>query len=115
MRKENSTNTINKRAFTKGCPLTATLIAIGGRWKVIIMWQLKGGTLRYNEIKKGIPNISEKMLIQQLKDLIQNGWVLKKDYNEMPPRTEYSLTKKGKSFLPIMEEIYKWGVKNKMG
>ena len=114
MKKENSTNSINKKAITNGCPLTSTIIAIGGRWKIIIMWQLKDNTLRYNEIRKAIPNITEKMLIQQLKELMQSGWINKKDYNEIPPRTEYSLTKLGKSFVPIMEDIYNWGIKHKI-
>ncbi|MFN4316168.1 MAG: winged helix-turn-helix transcriptional regulator [Chitinophagaceae bacterium] len=114
MRKINSTNHINERAITNGCPITSTVLAIGGRWKIIILWQLKDGSLRYNEIKKSIPNISEKMLIQQLKELMKSGWVDKKDYHEVPPRTEYSLTKLGKSFIPILESIYKWGIKNQI-
>lgn len=90
------------------------MIAIGGRWKVIIIWQLKDGALRYNEIRKAIPNISERMLIQQLKELMKSAWVTKKDYNEIPPRTEYSLTKLGKSFMPILENIYLWGTENQI-
>lgn len=112
MRKANSTNHLNEKAITNGCPITSTVVAIGGRWKIIILWQLKDGSMRYNEIRKAIPKISEKMLIQQLKELMQSGWVFKKDYNEIPPRTEYSLTKLGKSFMPILEDIYDWGTKN---
>lgn len=100
--------------MTVNCPITATMLVIGGRWKVIILWQLKDGALRYSEIRKAIPNISEKMLTLQLKELMQNGWVNKKDYNEIPPRTEYSLTKLSKSFIPILENIYQWGTKNKI-
>jgi len=114
MRKTNSTNHINQKAITNGCPITSTVLAIGGRWKIIILWQLRERSLRYNELKKAIPNISEKMLIQQLKELIQSGWVDKKNFNEIPPRTEYSLTKLGKSFMPILKEIYAWGIKNKI-
>lgn len=112
MRKTNSTNHINEKAITDGCPITSTVIAIGGRWKIIILWQLKNGALRYNEIRKAIPNISEKMLIQQLKELIKSNWVDKKDYNEIPPKTEYALTPLGVSFMPILEHIYEWGVQN---
>lgn len=114
MRKVNSTNHINEKAITTNCPITSTVIAIGGRWKIIILWQLKAGALRYSEARKAIPNISEKMLTQQLKELVESGWVSKKDYNEIPPRTEYSLTKTGKSFIPILESIYTWGTKNNM-
>ena len=79
MAKENSTNQLNKKAFTMNCPITSTVLAIGGRWKIIILWQLKDGAMRYNEIRKSIPAISEKMLIQQLKELMQSGWVDKRD------------------------------------
>lgn len=112
MRKENSTNRLNEKAITINCPITSTVLAIGGRWKIVILWQLKNGTLRYNEIRKAIPNISEKMLIQQLKELMQSGWVDKKDFNVIPPRTEYSLTELGNSFMPILENIYNWGTEN---
>jgi DNA-binding HxlR family transcriptional regulator len=111
-RKENSTNRINEKAITKGCPITSTVLAIGGRWKLIILWQLRDRSLRYNELRKAIPNISEKMLVQQLRELMESNWVSKKDYNEIPPRTEYSLTKLGKSFVPILQNIYTWGVKH---
>ncbi|MGA0557529.1 winged helix-turn-helix transcriptional regulator [Larkinella sp. VNQ87] len=112
MRKENSTNRLNEMAITNNCPITSTVVAIGGRWKIIILWRLNDGPLRYNEIRKAIPNISEKMLIQQLKELVASGWVDKKDYNEIPPRTEYTLTTLGKSFIPILERIYQWGMEH---
>jgi DNA-binding HxlR family transcriptional regulator len=114
MRKQTSSYSVNEKAMTSGCPITSTVQAIGGRWKIIILWQLKNGSLRYNEIRKAIPNISEKMLIQQLKELMQGGWVSKKDFQEIPPRTEYSLTKLGKSFVPILRKIYDWGIANKI-
>lgn len=114
MRKTSSSNYHNELAITAKCPITSTMLAIGGRWKLIIIWHLSNGALRYNEVRKAIPNISEKMLIQQLKDLEKDGWVLKKNYNEIPPRTDYSLTKLGKSFVPILKNIYSWGVKHKI-
>ncbi|MBC7887312.1 MAG: helix-turn-helix transcriptional regulator [Ferruginibacter sp.] len=114
MRKISSSNYNNEISITQKCPITSTMLAIGGRWKLIIIWHLRKGALRYNGVKKAIPNISEKMLIQQLKDLENDGWVVKKNYNEIPPRTDYNLTKLGKSFLPILENIYSWGVKNKI-
>ncbi len=114
MRKLNSTNHINEKIITEKCPITSTMLAVGGRWKLIIIWHLRVETLRYNEIRKAIPNISEKMLIQQLKELIMSGWVLKNDFKEIPPRTEYSLTNLGKSFVPILNSIYEWGNENKI-
>ncbi|MFN3381477.1 MAG: winged helix-turn-helix transcriptional regulator [Runella zeae] len=112
MRKINSTNHFNEMSITQGCPITSTMLAIGGRWKLIILWHLRTEALRYNEIKRAIPNVSEKMLIQQLKELVQSGWVDKKDYGEIPPRTEYRLTDLGKSFVPILESIYDWGIEH---
>lgn len=112
MRKLNSSNHINEQAITQGCPITSTVVAIGGRWKIIILWQLRNGALRYNEIRKAIPNVSEKMLIQQLKELTASKWIDKKVYHVIPPRTEYRLTKLGKSFMPILKSIYRWGLAN---
>jgi DNA-binding HxlR family transcriptional regulator len=114
MRKVNSTNHINEKVITEKCPITSTMLAIGGRWKLIIIWQLRNNSLRYNELKKNIPNISEKMLIQQLKELKESGWLSKKDFKVIPPKTEYSLTELGKSFIPILKSIYKWGTENKI-
>ncbi len=114
MRKENSTNSLNRKQMTTGCPITATVTAIGGRWKIILLWQLREGPKRYGEIKKAVPAISEKMLTQQLKELMESGWVQKKDYQEIPPRTEYRLTKLGASFMPILQNIYQWGTRHKI-
>jgi DNA-binding HxlR family transcriptional regulator len=112
MRKLSSSNYNNEITFTQDCPITSTMLAIGGRWKLIIIWHLRKNALRYSQLKNSIPNISEKMLIQQLKELQTDGWVVKKNYNEIPPRTDYGLTKLGKSFIPILENIYRWGIKN---
>lgn len=112
MRKETSTNFINEQSITDDCPIAATLKAIGGRWKLIILWNLREQPLRYKVLQRCIPNISEKMLTQQLGVLVEDGWVAKKDYGEIPPRTEYSLTELGQSFLPILNHIYAWGTEN---
>lgn len=112
MRKETSTNFINEQSITDDCPIASTLKVIGGRWKLIILWNLRGQPLRYKALQRSIPSISEKMLTQQLGVLIEDGWVLKKDYGEIPPRTEYSLSELGKSFIPILDHIYQWGMEN---
>ena len=112
MRKETSTNFINEQSITDDCPIAATLKAIGGRWKLIILWNLREQPLRYKVLQRSIPNISEKMLTQQLSVLVEDGWVIKKDYGEIPPRTEYSLTELGQSFIPILDHIYVWGTEN---
>jgi DNA-binding HxlR family transcriptional regulator len=114
MRKASSTNFVNEKSITEKCPITSTMLAIGGRWKLVLIWQIRDKALRYNEIKKAVPNIKEKMLIQQLKALMESGWIEKKDYQEIPPKTEYFLTPLGKSFIPILESIYDWGTEHQI-
>ena len=88
--------------------------AIGGRWKLVIIWNLKDGPRRYGELRRAIPNISEKMLTQQLKGLMESNWVNKHDFQEIPPHTEYRLTGLGQSFVPILRKIYEWGIENRI-
>lgn len=93
----------------KNCPLHKTMKVIGGKWKILILWTLQGERLRTSEIKRRLPGISQKMLIQQLRELEQDNIVLRKVYPVVPPKVEYYLTKKGvevKSLLLLME---KWG------
>lgn len=78
----------------------------------MLLWQLKEGPMRYNELFRAIPNISQKMLTQQLKSLVEEGWVHKTDFKEIPPRTEYRLSVLGSSFVPILQNIHDWGEKN---
>lgn len=94
---------------TFDCPIASTIKTVGGRWKLIILWNLKDRALRYKELHRAISNISEKMLTQQLTILVEAGWVIKTDYKEIPPRTEYALSDLGKSFIPILLQIYEWG------
>lgn len=112
MRKQHSTNTINEQMITFDCPIASTLKMVGGRWKLIIIWNLREKSFRYKELQRSIPNITEKMLTQQLSNLVEDGWVQKKDYKEIPPRTEYSLTPLGRSFISVLKQLYKWGVAN---
>lgn len=109
--KENSTNQLNKKSLITNCPVTYTLERIGGRWKVLILYHLSS-TKRYNELRKLIPHISEKMLIQQLKELEKDDLVLRKAMPVVPPHVEYSLTKTGKELRPVMNAMAAWGIKN---
>jgi DNA-binding HxlR family transcriptional regulator len=110
--KENSTNQLNKKSMIISCPVTYTLDRIGGRWKVLIIFNLSEGTKRYNELKKLMPQISEKMLIQQLKELEKDNLVIRKAMPVVPPHVEYSLTKTGKDLNPILNAMAVWGLKN---
>ncbi len=91
------------------CPMEMCMDLIGGKWKVLILWHLSYGLLRFNELKKVFPEISQKMLTQQLRDLENNGLISRKVYPEVPPKVEYSLTEIGKSLVPILQEMNKWG------
>lgn len=96
-------------------PFDFTLSLIGGKWKMKIMYELSSDTiLRYGEIKRKIPAITHKMLSSQLRELEDSGIVHREEYPQIPPKVEYSLTPKGKSLMPILEEMCKWGVVNQI-
>lgn len=91
------------------CAMDVTMRFIGGKWKTVVLWYLRKDKKRFSELKRLIPNITEKMLSLQLKDLENDGLVGRKVYAEIPPRVEYFLTDFGKSLMPMLEEIAKWG------
>ena len=92
------------------CPISYTLSIVGGKWRWVLMWILYSkGTQRYGEIRKLIPNITHKILIQHLKELETNGLILRKEYSQVPPKVEYSLTAKGKTLIPILQYMSEWG------
>ncbi len=94
------------------CPLGITLGIIGGKYKAIIIWFLyQNKVLRYNELQKTIKSITPKMLISQLRELEEDRIIERKVYPVVPPKVEYSLTAKGKSLIPILLEMRKWGEK----
>lgn len=103
---------VTKAAEKTNCPITETLKLIGGRWKTLILYQLASGTKRFGEIAVRIPTISRKVLTEQLKELEKDGLVKRKQYKEIPPRVEYSLTDLGASLSPVMDEMASWGTKN---
>jgi len=95
----------DKIKITPRCPVRTTLELVGGKWKLLIMHQLQGGPLRLSKLKAAIPDISEKMLIQELKVLVISELVHRENFGEVPPRVEYSLTEKGKNVRPLIEEM----------
>ncbi|GGN97948.1 winged helix-turn-helix transcriptional regulator [Saccharibacillus kuerlensis] len=86
-----------------------TLDVIGGKWKSIILYHLVGGTKRFNELKRLTPNISHKMLAQQLKELEHDGVVLRHDYVEVPPKVEYELSEYGQELIGVLDFFCYWG------
>jgi DNA-binding HxlR family transcriptional regulator len=91
------------------CPIVATISILGGKWKPMIVHMLSAGTLRFGEIKRNIPPISQKMLTQQLRELEAAGIVQRTIYAEVPPRVEYALTTRGTSLKPLLDDLYTWG------
>jgi len=111
--KEASTNQDNRKNALTQCPVTYTLEKIGGRWKPIIIYNLMSGTKRYSELKKLIPAITEKMLIQHLKQLEADNLVQRKAKPVIPPFVEYSLTDSGKELRQVLDAMVGWALKNR--
>lgn len=109
MRKLTSSNSQNQLQMTANCPITSSLILINGRWKMIILWQIRGGAIRFGELRRAIPLITEKMLTDQLRELEHDGFLERVVFAQVPPRVEYSLTPLGTSFMPILEQLFAWG------
>lgn len=94
------------------CPVTAMLKIIGGKWKPVILYCLRSDTRRFGEIAARIPTISRKVLTDQLKELEHDDLIIRVQFNEIPPRVEYSLSELGKSMAPVLDEMEKWGNEN---
>ena len=86
-----------------------TLDVMGGKWKPLILFLLRSQTLRFNELQRSIAGITQKMLIQQLRELETDGLVQRKVYPVVPPKVEYSITKYGQSLQPILMSMENWG------
>lgn len=94
---------------TYHCAMDITMDYIGGKWKTVVLWYLRNKTMRFGELKKQIPDMTEKMLSIQLKKLEEDGLVKREVFAEVPLRVEYSLTEFGKSLKPVLEAVAKWG------
>jgi DNA-binding HxlR family transcriptional regulator len=100
-------------ALTLECPVTYTLSILGGKWKWLIIYLLfEHNILRYGELKKRLVGITHKMLSQQLKELDAANLINRKEYQQIPPKVEYSLSEQGKTLLPILNLMCEWGRKN---
>mgnify|MGYP004500577535 CR=1 FL=1 len=94
------------------CGLDATLRVIAGKWKPLILYFLRQGPNRYGELKRAVRGVSDKVLIQQLKELEADEIVKRTDYQEVPPRVDYSLTPIGRSLAEALEPLCNWGTQN---
>jgi DNA-binding HxlR family transcriptional regulator len=109
MRKESSTNAINEKLISDNCGMANTLRIMGGRWKPAILCPLMHGKMRYNELKKSIEGISERMLVAQLRELEQDGIIARVIYAEVPPRVEYHTTELGQTMHHVLNAMSDWG------
>ncbi|SFD76926.1 transcriptional regulator, HxlR family [Chitinophaga sp. CF118] len=117
MRKQGSTNSINEKKMIAKCGMGYGLAVIRGRWKMQIFWRLAQRRIRYSELKELMPDISEKMLVIQLKELEKEDLIKRIVYPEVPPRVEYEVTENGRSLVPVLQSLSAWGdiQKERMG
>ena len=110
--KETSTNNGNKKQIIVACPVSFTLDKVGGRWKPLILWNLRQGKKRYSDLRKAIPPITEKMLIQHLKQLEADFLITRTVVEIMPPHVEYDLTDAARELLPALDTLAQWGLRH---
>jgi DNA-binding HxlR family transcriptional regulator len=110
--KEASTNNENRKTVMTDCPVSYTLDKMGGRWKPLILWHLRKEKKRYSELRKSIPAITEKMLIQHLKQLEEDQLIIRSVVEVMPPHVEYTLSKPGRELMSALNAMAAWGLKN---
>jgi DNA-binding HxlR family transcriptional regulator len=92
-----------------GCPVEATLSLIDGKWKGVILYHLLGATLRFNEIRRRVPSVTQRMLTNQLRELEADGLVERRVYAQVPPKVEYRLSERGRTLAPVIEALKRWG------
>ncbi len=90
------------------CMLTLAMDLVGGKWKMVILWQLRNGTERFSELKRRLSGITQKMLTQQLRELEEMKIINRKVYPVVPPKVEYSLAEEGQKLIPALEALCQW-------
>lgn len=113
--KESSTIQQNKKIALDLCPVTYVMEKIGGYWKPIILYHLSTSDKRYSELKRAIPAITEKMLIQHLKQLENDGLVIRTAKPVVPPHVTYNLSQSGKGLIPVIQAMAEWAFKEMEG
>ena len=108
-RKATSTNSRNREVLNDFCGINYALNLLGGRWKLLILHKLEQHTLRFSELKKRLPHITDRVLTLQLRELEQDGLISRTVFAEVPPRVEYALTANGHSLAPTWKSLEAWG------
>jgi DNA-binding HxlR family transcriptional regulator len=106
---DNEEQAFEHRGKTYHCALDITMDYIGGKWRSVVLWYLMKEKKRFSELKKVIPDITEKMLSIQLKHLERDGLIERQVFAEVPPRVEYTLSAAGRSLIPLLTEVAAWG------
>jgi len=103
---------IMKDQSIAGCPVETAVNIIGGKWKILIIARLAHiGKQRFGKLNRSIPDVSERVLTRQLRELEKDGLIYRQVFAEVPPRVEYSLSKKGETLIPILNLLAEWGKK----
>ena len=104
------------------CPYTTAQKALSGKWSLVIMHILSAGPVRFNELHRRLPDMTHATLSRQLKQLEENGLIIRREYSQIPPKVEYELSEIGLKFRPVLRELQNWGLdyidymyENKMG
>lgn len=100
-------NTVQNNTASR-CPVETALGVLGGKWKILILWNVRDAPQRYGELRRRIPDITERMLIKQLRELENDGLIHREQYPEVPPRVEYSLTDMAHTLLPVLKQLSEW-------
>lgn len=108
-RKTTSTNTINRETLIDFCGMVYAVDMLAGRWKLLILYKLEKNTLRFSQLKKQLPNITDRMLTLHLKELEQNGLLIRTVHAAVPPKVEYQLSESALQLAPIWKHLELWG------
>jgi DNA-binding HxlR family transcriptional regulator len=111
--KASSTNQHNRKALNDFCGVMYAIDILGGRWKLMILYKLEKKTMRFLELKKKLPEISDRMLTLHLRELERDGMVRREVFAEVPPRVEYSLTESAMELIPVWQQLEKWGLRHR--
>jgi DNA-binding HxlR family transcriptional regulator len=112
-RKQTSTNAMNRENLIDFCGMVYAADILGGRWKLLILYKLEGKTLRFSELKKHLPNITDRMLTLHLQELEKNGLVVRTVHAAVPARVEYHLSEIAQQLAPIWKQLEQWGLAHK--
>ena len=95
-----------------GCSVEAAISLIDGKWKCVILYHLLSGTLRFNEIRRLVPAVTQRTLTNQLRELEMDGLIVRTVYAQVPPKVEYSLSELGRTMVPVLSALKEWGDSN---